>query len=82
MKNLIKKLLSAALIFTQVAPIQAAEVVTDVLRLKPATVPGTGVNGQLRVDSSDDKLKKYSSTRAVSRSRGSGIGVSRPAVCI
>lgn len=75
MKKLFKVLGLAALLATQT--IQSAEVITDTLRLRPGTLPGTGQNGQLRVDSADQKLKKYNSTatawQEISGSGGSGI---------
>ncbi len=73
MKNFLKKLSLATLLLAQ--SVYSAEVVTDVLRLTPSTIPGTGRDGQLRVDSTSKKLKKYNATTtAWAEISGSGGG--------
>lgn len=53
-----------------------SQIKTDVLQLRPGTLPSNPLNGQLAVDSSDnDKLKKYSTTTSTwSEIAGSGQG--------
>jgi hypothetical protein len=73
----VKQFLKALLLLT-VFQASAGEINTDALRLKPGTLPTAAANGTLRVDSSDDKLKKYSTTSSSwAQISGSGGGSGR-----
>lgn len=76
MKNLIQLIL--ILSFSLITNAAEKEVQTDLLRLKPSTLPNAGKAGDVRLDTNDDKIKKWSPSKtqwqviAGSGSGGSG----------